>query len=825
MKRFAVNLSFALALGLGMTLALMWLLSGKAASTVRALESVGPPSRVSRDLGGPNSPLPGLTSEAGRRRIFHPSEVGLGERDKVRHALGNLPLRFIANAGQAGPAVRFTVKGAGQAIFFTDQEIVFSASIPQPRITPHTTPSSPRDASRVRHDSTRNSERGTRHSVVRLRFARADPNPTIEGLNPLPGGANFFLGNDPTKWGVNVPTYGGVAYRELYPGIDLVYRGTEGRLKSEFRLAPGAHPSVIQMVYTGLEGLRLREDGALVLETGLGELIEEAPLIYQQVEGERQVVPGGYVLIFPSPKRSVLPATLQGGCAQGWSEGDGYRVGFQVRDYDKAYSLVIDPALVYASYLGGGGIDSGYGIAVSSAGDAYVTGWTMSVDFPIRNAIQATYPNTNTADVFVTQIISTSGVYTYGYSTYLGGTGSDRGYSIALDSMGSAYVTGETFSGDFPAHNAIQPTHANTQTADAFVAQILQAGGVYTLAYSTYLGGHRPDSGYGIAVDDVGRAYVTGLTLSSDFPILNAIQATHANTETTDAFVTQIVDVGGVYTYGYSTYLGGGDVDGGRGIAVPSGSRGDAYITGFTNSSDFPTHNAIQASQGGGDAFVARIINVSGVYTYGYSTYLGGRDYDYGTGIALGSTGDAYVAGWTMSYDFPIYNATQEGLGGLSDAFVTKIISGGGGYTYGYSTYLGGRKDDYAKAIAVDHADNIYVVGDTYSSDFPTRQTIRSYQGNNDVFVAKIISGDGGYAQGYSTFLGGSGYDYGQDIAVFVSGTGGDSKAYVTGFTNSEDFPTHYAMDTALGGGWDVFVAQMIEGRFTYLPVVLRQSP
>jgi hypothetical protein len=497
-------------------------------------------------------------------------------RAGIKQALMQLPLRFIANAGQTDPEVRFTVKAAGQTIFFTPDEVVFSAvagSAPQTRRPP--------DAATAQSQT------------VRLRFAGANTRPDIAGLEPLPGAANFFLGNDPAKWQANVPTYGAVAYRNLYPGVDLVYRGVEGRLKSEFRLAPGADPAAIRMEYQGVEAIRLDADGALVLHTPLGELVEAAPLIYQEAGGARQAVAGGYVLLQARPP----------------SAGPGReRVGFRLAAYDPARPLVIDPVLAFSTYLGGSSTEGGNGIAVDGAGNAYVTGNTSSSDFPTRNPLQAN--NGGVTDAFVTQVISASGVYTYGYSTYLGGSGDDFGVGIAVDGAGNAYVTGYTYSSDFPTHNAIQASYGGG--GDAFVTQVISASGVYTYGYSTYLGGSGNEGGNGIAVDGAGNAYVTGNTSSSNFPTRNPLQASNGGGDT-DAFVTQVISASGVYTYGYSTYLGGSDYDLGAGIAVDG--AGNAYVTGSTSSSNFPTRNPLQASNGGGsDAFIAKITLVPPMY-------------------------------------------------------------------------------------------------------------------------------------------------------------------------------------------------------------------
>ena len=384
----------------------------------------------------------------------------------------SLPLRFVANAGQTHPAVHFTVKGGGHTLFFTEESVIFSA------------------AQEVDGEGV--------HSVVRLGFGGANPHPGIEGLAPLPGGANFFLGSDPGGWHTGVATFGAVIYRDLCPGVDLVYSGMEGYLKGEFRLAPGVDPSGIQMAYDGVEAVWLRQDGALVLQTVRGELIEAAPLVYQEVNGTRQEISGRYLLLSPwqDPDR-----------------GDGYRVGFRVGAYDPALPLVIDPVLGCSTYLGGSGDDVGYGIALDDLGNTYVTGWTGSSDFVTTTNVMSTSLRGN-SDAFVTQIIRAGEVYTYGYSTYLGGKGYDDGRGVAIDDIGNDYVTGQTQSSDFPTHNAMDTSPGGS--GNAFMAKIGWGGLMIsktatptlvapgqTVAYTLIYTNDSPITGTGVVIADL----------------------------------------------------------------------------------------------------------------------------------------------------------------------------------------------------------------------------------------------------------------------------------------------------------------------------------
>ena len=379
------------------------------------------------------------------------------------------------------------------------------------------------------------------------------------------------------------------------------------------------------------------------------------------------------------------------------------------------------------------------------------------------------------------------------YSTYLGGGFSDSGYSIAIDSSGSAYITGTTFSANFPTQEPYQTD--NEGNSDAFVVKLNPGGSA--LLFSTYIGGSNADEGYAIAVDASDNVYVTGSTVSADFPTEGLIQG--ANGGGSDAFISKFNSTGSALEY--STYHGGSFSDVGYGIAVDSS---EAYVTGMTDSNNFPKTGApAQDTLGGGqDAFVTKV-NAGGT-ALTYSTYLGGSFDDYGQSIAVDSSGSAYVTGRTVSIDFPTPGTPyQSARAGGNDAFVTKVNSDGTAFTY--STYLGGNLDDYGQSIAIDTSGNAYVAGGTFSSDFPTQGTPvqSSNAGGLDVFVTKLNS-TGSSPLVYSTYLGGSNTDEGYGIAV-----DGNNYAYVTGKTSSLDLSTTAnAVQTTNGGGYDAFIAK-----------------
>lgn len=702
--------------------------------------------------------------------------------------LSQISLHFEPNQGQTDPAVQFLARGPGYGLFLTPTEAVLSLRRGTPTEPTAKTPSPSRGRAGVGGAE----EPAAPPAVLRLSLTgdAVNPQPTLIGQNALSGKSNYFRGNDRAQWRTGIPHYGKVAYQQVYPGIDWVLYGNPRQLEYDFVIAPGVDPGLIEMRVSGAESVTLDEQGQLVLKVEGGKVVQPRPVIYQTRDGERRPIEGGYVL----------------------REGEDQTplVGFQVAAYDRDRPLVIDPTLVYSTYLGGSGNDYGQGIAVDSTGDIYVTGYTFVVfpstvnNFPTTpNTPQPTPPVGDKEDAFVVRFDAAGNVL---YSTYLGGSDDDQGADIAVDGTGRAYVTGYTLSTDFPTTaNAPQSTFGGGYS-DVFVARLSAAGDA--LEYSTYLGGTAGgnEQGTGIAVDSVGRAYVTGFTPSDDFPIANAPQSTFGGGE--DVFVARLTPAGDDLEY--STYLGGGDDDEyGYSIAVDGDGR--AYVTGYTYSTDFPTTaNAPQSDyQGGndaghrGDAFVVRLS--AGVSpSLEYSTYLGGGDSDFGTDIAVDGAGRAYVTGLTVSDNFPTtLNALQPSFGGVHDAFVARLSEAGDALEY--STYLGGSSYDNGAGIAVDSANNAYVAGYTESTNFPTSNPLwfsfATAAGGN-AFVARLSEAG---AVLYSSYLGGidDNFDEATDIAVDSAGL-----AYVTGYTVSSQFPTTAdALQPAGAGNDEAFIA------------------
>ncbi|MGH9703643.1 MAG: choice-of-anchor D domain-containing protein, partial [Candidatus Acidiferrales bacterium] len=688
------------------------------------------------------------------------------------HAVSVAPLRalnFEPNVGQTDPQVKFLSRGKGYSLFLTRDGAVLSLRKPtkgksHSQLNAGDPPLSAKRESQI-------------PAVLRMNLIGADLAPQIAGLNPLPGKNNYFIGNDPSKWHSNVSTYSRVGYNNIYPGIDLVYYGNRGELEHDFIVKPGANPNSITLGFEGAEQLKLDAKGDLLVRTGGDEVSFHAPMIYQQSNGKKHAIAGRYIV------------------------KNERQVGFEVAAYNTQEPLIIDPVLVYATYIGGSGDDFGTGIAVDSAGNAYVVGQTVSANFPTSATAFQKVLKSTVDNVFVSKV-NTNGTALV-YSTYIGGTGTDEGIGIAVDTAGSAYITGDTSSTDFPiTATAFQKTIGDTAAGDAFVTKLSADGS--SLTYSSYLGGDSFDIGFDIAVDSTGNAYVAGQTYSGNFPLAGT-PAQSVFGGKSEAFITK-VNPGGTAKV-YSTYWGGANGDE-QARAIVVDTAGNAYIAGQTTSTNFPTTaSPIQATYGGGayDSIVCKLNSTGSAMLY--STYVGGNDLDQGRGIAIDSAGNAYVTGQTASTNFPIAgNAFQKTYGGgVADGFVYKVNPTGSALVF--SGYFGGNAEDQGDhGMAVDSSGNIYIAGFTKSPNFPiTADAIQStFQGGAyDAIIMKLTTD--GSSQIYSTYYGGEFDDSGRAIAVDSQGN-----AYAVLYTNSLHIPTSPgAFQTVSGGGYDAFVVKI----------------
>ncbi len=680
---------------------------------------------------------------------------------QLSETYGKLPIRFEANLGQTDERVKFLARDRGYSLFLTPQSAVMVLPVE---------PAKPATGS-VEKVSLESPE--TQRAVVSMSLLNANPSPKMLGEDELVTKSNYFIGSDPAKWRTEITNFGRVRYQEAYPGIDMIYYGNPQQLEYDFEVSPGVDPDTIKINFEGQDAIEIDDAGNLILQVKSGRILQNAPVVYQQYAGERISVPGKYVLL-----------------------GDNL-VGFDVGEYDPEKVLVIDPSISFATYLGGAGFDQGSAIALEPSGTsprAYVFGYTFSSDFPfIGGFIDSNLGGSS--DAFVSKINSAGSALIY--STYLGGSSTETAGGIAIDSSGNAYVTGKTLSSDFPfAGSSIDSTLGGS--SDAFVSKINSAGSA--LIYSTYLGGSTDEAlfGSGIAVDSSGNAYVVGDTSSSDFPFIGGFIDSNLG-GTRDAFVSKLNSAGSALIY--SSYLGGGQNETGRGVAVDS--SGNAYIVGNTASSDFPFVGGVDSSLDGSDAFVSKVNAAGSALTY--STYLGGTLSETARGIALDSSGNAYIVGDTGSSDFPTVGGVDSNLGGLSDAFVTKINASGSALTF--STYLGGLASDFGHAIAVDSSLNTYVTGLTQSADFPTTLNAidftRGPAPDQEAFISKLNAA--GSKLTFSTYLGGAENDSGNGIALDFWGN-----AYITGYTKSSDFPKTAGVLDSVVGGFDGFVVKYL---------------
>ena len=709
----------------------------------------------------------------------------------VSKQYGKIPLSFEPNVGQSDSQVQYIARGSGYSLFLTPSETVFLLKSGSAKIS---------DSSKSPLSGAAQFERG---SSLRLQFLNSKSGAALSATNKLPGKINYLTGNDPKSWHTNIPTFARVAQHDLYPGIDVVYYGTQQQLEYDFVVSAGVDPGAIALSFTGSKKVHVDQAGDLIVSVAVGDLRMRKPLAYQQAaNGERKLVAAKYV--------------LRG------ANGAGISVG----SYDAKETLIIDPILEYSTYLGGSNIDGGNAIAVAQDKTAFIAGGTFSTDFPTAHSLQPNHggPDDFSRDAFVAKLSADGS--TLLYATYLGGKNEDIANGIAIDTFGNAYVAGTTLSGDFP----VTPGSANTLcggdgqcgstwngkgliVSNGFVAKLNPAGS--QLIYSTFIGFYETVRVQSIAVDKDEIAYVTGQTgpnlpvtvpIPPDtqppppFPITaSAFQPAVGGAD--DAFVMKLSASGS--TVLYSSYLGGDNEEIAYGIAVDG--TANAYVTGLTYSVTFPvTGSALQSTNAGaGDAFLTKVnTDASGAASLAYSTLVGGPGIDQGNAVAVDANGSVYVAGLTSSPGF----ASLRPYGGNGDAFIAKfnpLLSGSASLLY--FTYLGGSFADSAGGIAIDSDGNAYVTGSTVSSDFPIVGAVFQpvYGGGNaDAFVTKLDPT--GASIVYSSFLGGSNTESGNAIGVDTIGS-----AYVTGQTCSLDFPLTNPEQAGSGGNCDAFISKI----------------
>jgi uncharacterized repeat protein (TIGR01451 family) len=657
---------------------------------------------------------------------------------------------FEANRGQADARVRFLSRGHGRALFLTEQEavLVFGAKA------------------------------GREPAALRIRARGASRPASVQGVEPLPVRAHYFTGASREEWRTSVPSFARVRYAALYPGIDLVYYSQEGQLEFDFIVAPGADPALPELNFAGAQRIAIQPNGDLRLTLPGGHLLLHAPVIYQPRGAERIAVSGGYQM----------------------REGGG--VGFRIGAYDPALPLVIDPVLALASYLGGSAADRATGVALDAAGNVYVVGETLSLDFPSAAAA----PRGGT-DVFVARLAAGGAALLS--TTYLGGSAEETAAGIAIAADGSIVLAGSTRSPDFPLHLPLQAACRGDApgqcSEDAFVTRLSADGSA--LLFSTYFGGSGDDAARALAVDADGNIHFAGRTRSTDFTALHALQPAAGQA---DAFAAAITPAGALL---YATPLGGAGDDEAAAVAVTP--AGEVWFAGATASADFPVRNALQSQCAldasgacSGDAFAARLsFAPAGAPQLAFATFLGGSGADAATAIALDAAGNVLLSGVTASADFPLAAALQAQPGGQRDAFVSRLSADGAALLS--STYLGGSGDDAGRAVAADAFGNIYVAGDTNSADFPLAaasqpQCAADSSGacSTDAFLAVLHPA--APQLHFATYLGGSGADSAAALALDA----GSGAVYLAGVSASPDLPVAQAVQPVHGGDADAFLAQ-----------------
>lgn len=697
---------------------------------------------------------------------------------RCSEALDKLPSLFESNQGQTDSRVNYVSRGLGYSLFLMPTEACLSLVLRQDGQTlqperSSSSPSCPLLASRTT----------PKRITIRMRLVGANPHPTDKGLDESPGKSNYFLGKDSTRWRRNITTYSKVQYQNVYPGVDLIYYGNRRQLEYDFVVAPGTSPEVIELDFEGVDTLGISPSGDLALQAANQQILHiRKPSTYQDIDGIRHEISSDYAV----NKRCV---------------------SFRVGAYDATKPLIIDPVLVYSTPLGGNDGEAGYAITTDSAGNVYVTGDTNSIDFPATRSFQRA--SNGSTDVFVAKL-SANGTKVL-YSTYLGGGDADVGYGIAVDPAGDIYVTGDTRSTDFPLKKPFQSALGGD--VDVFVTKLSADGS--RLLYSTYIGGANGERGNSLAVDGAGNAYITGYTNSTNFPTGNALQNNFGGGNA-DAFVLKLNSTGSALLY--STYLGGGNDRPDIGTGITTDADGNAYVTGFTNSRDFPTVKPLQPFRGPTDVFVTKLSATGSIV---YSTHLGGGADDEAMAIAIDVARNVYITGHTESPDFPttakafsracVAIPADIPIGDIclgGDAFISKISSDGS--TLVYSTYVSGSGFEVGRGIAVDSAGNAYVAGLTSSDDFPLVNPLQKTFGGGDfdAFVIKLNPSGSGLV--YCTYLGGSYDDVGYSIALDRAGN-----AYVTGFTESVNFPTRNPLTRASSNvaheSKDVFITKITD--------------
>lgn len=681
---------------------------------------------------------------------------------------GKTRLMFEENKGQTDEAVKFVSRGSGYTLYLTETGATFQLK---------------RIAGELKDDIPKTSKKIIKSDELKMNFVGANLKPKVSGDAETVTKTNYYIGK---KRFENLSNFQKVNYKNLYDGIDAVFYGNgANQLEYDFELAPNADANQIALDFESAENLSIDENGNLVIKTANTELVQQKPIAFQIINGEKREVEVRYII---NEQSQIANQTSQ--------------ISFALGDYDRSQPLTIDPALNYLTYIGGTAFDDVFEIAADAQGNAYISGKTASLNFHGE-----TRDSSDALGAYVAKINATGTDFVY--ITILEGNGDDAARGIALDGNNNAYLTGIA-SRFFPTTSGAYDTvHGAAGSEDAFAAKLNDTGG---LVYSSFLGGSDQDKGFDIAVDAGGKAYVVGSTFSATaFPSKNKYQgcgfAFPGTFDSLDAFLTVFNASGSDITY--STCIGNttgaiGSSDE-EAFSVALDSSNNAYVTGITNSDNFKVKNAFQPEIGGGqDAWVAKFNPAaSGDASVIYATFLGGAGTDQGNGIAVNAGGQAHIVGLTGSTNFPLLNAFRS-TNQINEGFVTILNSSGS--TLVNSSFLGGADQDNALNVALDPTGSIYVTGSTLSNNFPMALPFQSTRrGVRDAFVTKLKFGRGIIS---SSYIGGNGSDSGDGIAVkgnFI---------YVAGDTASTNLATTSGVIApTFNGETDGFIAKILDTR------------
>ncbi|MEZ5355943.1 MAG: SBBP repeat-containing protein [Bryobacteraceae bacterium] len=664
--------------------------------------------------------------------------------------LERLPLRFEPNEGQLPPEVRFLTRSSQRMLFLTDQEAIVPL----------------------------------RHGSLKIRPVHANPKPEVEGVRPFESTSTYIRGNDRSQWRSSVPHFGGVRYREVYPGIDLLYRGQGRQVEYDFYVAPGADPGQIRLQFTGADKLWIDGEGALHVRAGGEELRQPVPFAFQDDDNrEGTRVEASYRIV---GKREVE---------------------FRVGEYDRDQKLVIDPVLI-ATYFGGASVDVATNVAVDSSGAVWVTGYSSSPMLPVTG-IPFREEESGNVDLFIAKFNPTlTGGSSLQYATYYGGDGEDRPTALTIDPQGFLLVAGYTTSTNFPLAGNNQAALGGDR--DAFLVRFSTTDrGTDALWYATYFGGDRRDVALAVAGGPGGRAYIAGYTTQIEgFPLTGGpLQG--SNRGGYDTFLVEIETLDTANAIRYATFLGGSSTDVATGLALDAAGR--IWMAGYTMSSDFPTTAGAyrESAAGRGDIFLARVDRSrDGLDALDYATYLGGSDTDVAYGMVMDSAGRMHFTGYTFSSDFPVTaDAHRAARAGATDAIYVRFDPAAAD-PLSYSTYLGGGSTDVGYGLALDATGKVAITGYTHSNDFPIAGGALqpSFGGASDAFVAFLDPAAPAAASLiYSSYLGGNTLEAGNQIAL-----DGEGNMYMVGSTTSRMLSTGSSVfQPDIAGLTDAFVVRL----------------